>query len=565
MKSENSDTSSEGAPASPRPDLHDHRTHVNLRLSGLSREKSESSMNSRAAGHRSLRRGSHVSHTSSGSVVSRRSSIPPQQDEDDAESDKSIGETDEDVCFPLHADTQVEDPEGIDVNTLDRLLEGGSASSSDGESDANSCFHPVRGAEENAKTSPENLLNTQVMSPGGLRVPFIPQGHAPPPLSLPPAADPNEHPEESVHHTGDDAVKGLSENAGEERFSFFATKRKETVHAANLQSLVDPGVSFATLFSKKNGVWWLDCLNPTDLEIKILSRAFGIHPLTAEDIRTEESREKFELFGKYYFVCFHTFGNNPNNQEWYLEPINFYIIVFLEGVISFHYTPVSHCRNVRRRIRQLRNYVSVTSDWVCYAIIDDITDSFAPIIHEVEAETDRIEDDVYQDSNPENMNKVLNNLAETRKTTMRLLRLLSGKADVIKGFAKRCTELWQSRSSSDISIYLGDIQDHIITMYQNLTAYEKILSRSHGNYMSHLQMEFVNASNNMTSVLSKATMIGTILVPMNLITGLFGMNVQVPGQNVENLNWWFSILGFMIFMILILVFVANWWINRLVR
>lgn len=42
--------------------------------------------------------------------------------------------------------------------------------------------------------------------------------------------------------------------------------------------------------------WWLDVLSPTDQEMKLLSRVFGIHPLTTEDILMEETREKIELF-----------------------------------------------------------------------------------------------------------------------------------------------------------------------------------------------------------------------------------------------------------------------------
>jgi magnesium transporter len=31
--------------------------------------------------------------------------------------------------------------------------------------------------------------------------------------------------------------------------------------------------------------------------------------------------------------------------------------------------------------------------------------------------------------------------------------------------------------------------------------------------------------------------------PLNLIAGLFGMNVHVPGQDAGGLGWWFGIVG----------------------
>jgi hypothetical protein len=80
-------------------------------------------------------------------------------------------------------------------------------------------------------------------------------------------------------------------------------------------------------------------------------------------------------------------------------------------------------------------------------------------------------------------------------------------------------------------LYLSDIQDHLITMTQNLNHYEKILSRSHSNYLAQISIEMTDANNQINDVLSKMTALGTVLIPMNLVTGLWGMNVHVPGQD----------------------------------
>ena len=76
-------------------------------------------------------------------------------------------------------------------------------------------------------------------------------------------------------------------------------------------------------------------LSPTNEEMRVLSKVFGIHPLTTEDILMEETREKIELFQNYYLVSFRSFDQNPYSPT-YLEPINFYIIVFREGTLSVH-------------------------------------------------------------------------------------------------------------------------------------------------------------------------------------------------------------------------------------
>ncbi|XP_006456749.1 hypothetical protein AGABI2DRAFT_188581 [Agaricus bisporus var. bisporus H97] len=280
-----------------------------------------------------------------------------------------------------------------------------------------------------------------------------------------------------------------------------------------------------------SNTWWLDVQNPTDEEMKMLSKVFSIHPLTTEDILMEETREKIELFRNYYFVCFRSFDQDPYSPT-RLEPLNMYIIVFREGILSFHIRSTPHSENVRRRIKQLKDYISVTSDWISYALIDDITDAFGPLIQSIEYEVDSIDELVLILKEAE-QSDMLRRIGTCRKKVMGLLRLMGNKADVVKGLAKRCNENWRVAPTSDIGLYLSDIQDHLITMTQNLNHYEKILSRSHSNYLAQISIEMTDANNQINDVLSKLTALGTVLVPMNLVTGLWGMNVHVPGEDTR--------------------------------
>ncbi|KAL1894439.1 CorA metal ion transporter [Ceratocystis pirilliformis] len=315
-------------------------------------------------------------------------------------------------------------------------------------------------------------------------------------------------------------------------------------------------------------VWWLDIMNPTEAELKVIAKAFGIHPLTAEDIMLQEAREKVELFRHYYFVNYRTFDQDVNSGE-YLEPVNMYVVVFREGVLSFHFSMTPHAANVRRRVRQLRDYLIVSSDWISYAIIDDITDAFVPLIQSIEDEVDDIDDVILKMHNTggnttsnlfgankktsdassmhsgssastaESNGDMLRRVGDCRKRVILLYRLLGNKADVIKGFAKRCNERWEVAPRSEIGLYLGDIQDHIVTMTANLSHYERMLSRSHANYLAQINIEMSERQEKTADVLGKLTVLGTIVLPMNIITGLWGMNVWVPGQGTDNDLTWF--------------------------
>lgn len=409
-------------------------------------------------------------------------------------------------------------------------------------------------------------------------------------------------------------------DAGQTRFTFFSSEAQTTIHSTGIGGLVRPGESFRDLFSmsRDGGVWWLDVVNPDKGELDAIAKAFSIHPLTAEDILTQENREKVELFKNYYFVCFRTFSshtvaasydssndidsiisvnrgsnangrrNNHNNNNHnhngrnnsgsrnhspavsssataaeslpginntgvgngeetkeLLEPLNIYMVVFRGGILTFSFEKHTHAKNVRRRIGRLRDFVSLSSDWVCYAMIDDIVDSFGPVMRDIETESETIEDQVFT-ARIEDFALFLSQIGNLRKKVMGMMRLLGGKADVIRGFAKRCNEEYNVTPHGDIGLYLGDIQDHVVTMTTNLAHLEKMLSRSHGNYLASLSVKNIMVGNHVNRALTKITFIATILVPLNMISSLFGMNVKVPGQEVDSTQWFWGIVGLII-------------------
>ncbi|CAF9911843.1 MAG: Mg(2+) transporter [Heterodermia speciosa] len=342
------------------------------------------------------------------------------------------------------------------------------------------------------------------------------------------------------------------------RFGFFSSELQQTIHASTFGGLLAPGEDFRDLFQlpADGGVWWLDVLNPSHQELDGFHHGFGIHPLTIEDIKTQEVREKVELFKQYYFVCFRSFFQMDRTSEDYMEPLNVYMVVFREGILTFTYTPSPHASSVYKRIGRLRDYVALTADWICYALIDNIVDSYGPPITSIEVETDTIEDQVFV-ARTDDFAPLLRQIGECRKKVMSLMRLLGGKADVIKGFAKRCNEEYTVTPRGEIGLYLGDIQDHVVTMMSNLGHFEKMLSRSHSNYLAQLSVDNIAQGNKANDNLSKITLVATILVPLNLITGLFGMNVNVPGKDTTGLGWWFGILGVIIAIVVVALGIAK--------
>ncbi len=154
------------------------------------------------------------------------------------------------------------------------------------------------------------------------------------------------------------------------------------------------------------------------------------------------------------------------------------------------------------------------------------------------------------------MAQFLRKIGVARKNTMALMRLLGGKADVLRGFTKRCNENYKVTPRMDIGLYLGDIQDHVVTMMNNLGHFEKMLSRAHSNYLAQISIDGIAQGTSTNKVLSKITLLASIIVPLNVVTGLFGMNVLVPWRDVESLAPFFGILGLLIAFCIICSYIA---------
>ncbi|CAG8122054.1 unnamed protein product [Penicillium nalgiovense] len=340
------------------------------------------------------------------------------------------------------------------------------------------------------------------------------------------------------------------------QFSFFSAQNDVITRADSIQMLKSSSAAFENFMETgmHTGLWWLHVSTPSNEDIDALSRVLDIHPLTVEDIKMRELREKTELFGPYYFVALRL----PQSPKMAIgaraSSANIYGIVFHEGIVSFTYGNNQHAAHVCSRIKKQPRQLSLTSDWICYALIDDIVDDFAPLINRVQTGVEMVEDGVSV-TRPGDIGLALQSIYKYRKEVTHIRQLLHDKTDVIRSFARHCGSL--GSTPAEVALYLSDIQDHVLTMMANLANAEQMLSRSQSKYLSQLSFDSTCMRNTIAGTLARLTGIGAFIVTMQAITGLFSMNVSVPGLDVAGLSWWFGILGLILGLVLLFLAIAK--------
>lgn len=160
------------------------------------------------------------------------------------------------------------------------------------------------------------------------------------------------------------------------QFGYFSPAIENAVYASDLSSLVSSHELVRKLMEtgEQEDVWWLDVTAPSPEDMEWLSRVFAIHPLTAEDIGVQETREKIELFGHYYFVSLrlsHSFrkAEAKSGATAGSSILNQYALVFKGGILSVTFGPTPHAGHVRNRIMEHKSHLALTSDWICYALM----------------------------------------------------------------------------------------------------------------------------------------------------------------------------------------------------
>ncbi|KAI9470304.1 hypothetical protein BX667DRAFT_472887 [Coemansia mojavensis] len=323
----------------------------------------------------------------------------------------------------------------------------------------------------------------------------------------------------------------------------------------------------AASYSSNGGCFWLDITNPTPDEIASLARVFNIHPLTVEDIMTEdEGRDKFETFSGYNFIVYRTIDYGEDAQSNYefnrgtegIATANFAIVLKQSCILTFHRTQeLNHVPSVISRLLDLVPSEStqpiVTPAYIAYALVDDITDTLAPEMRSIELEVDAADELVLILSTNE-QSDMLKRIGSARRKILTLWRLLQGKPDVIRAFSRLMDRQAALDEMTRIAHYLSDVYDHLVSLVGSSSHCDMVLSRAHSNYLARLSLGLGESTVETNLFASRWTVIGAILVPLNVVTGLWGMNVKVPGQDREDLRDFFLILaGCMAFVLVVIV------------
>jgi len=250
---------------------------------------------------------------------------------------------------------------------------------------------------------------------------------------------------------------------------------------------------------------WFDVADPSSPDLDELARRFGLHELQIEDCRHRPQRPKTEEHDRYIFTVLKHIHNHGE-----LEFDDIDLFLGPDFLISVRNADCAVFEGVRARAEQ-ENIDRL--DRVFYMIVDQIVDGYQPVLDKLADEISDIEDAVLDRPDPETLARIFSlkhNLVEFR-------RVAGGMREVVNSLTRRVKGLL----GDDLDAYFRDIYDHIIRTVDMIETYRDLLSGALDIYLSAV----ANRTNEVMKVL---TIWGTVALPLVIITGFFGMNLQLP-------------------------------------
>lgn len=269
--------------------------------------------------------------------------------------------------------------------------------------------------------------------------------------------------------------------------------------------------TFKLIEQNQNKKIWLHFSGISDpLLIDALGRYFKLHPLLLEDIMNPSQRSKLDDYKNHLYIV--TRILRYNNTDTSLEDEQLSMVLGENFLITFLEKDLETFQVIRERLQKPSSRMRLrASDYLAYAILDVIVDSYFIILEKMDLSLELLEEELLKNSSPATMQKIQNNkreLALLRKTIWPIRELLN--------------QFKRSESSiiTDATrVYAHDVYDHAIQAIETVESFRDLTSGMLDIYLSSINQR----TNEIMKVL---TIMATIFVPLTFVTSLYGMNFE---------------------------------------
>jgi magnesium transporter len=274
-----------------------------------------------------------------------------------------------------------------------------------------------------------------------------------------------------------------------------------------------------------HGLTWVHLDSPSAEEAQALAERFGWHPLDVEDVVSKRQRPKVDEYDDYRFVVLHfpvydkaAKRLNAGELDVFLGPD------YLVTLPTVELLPVTRLFQRCKDDPELReNLFAKGSGYLLYHVLDDLFDYCFPILDKIGHKLDAIEDAIEED---ERSQEIVRDISRAKQEIISYRKIVKPQRPTLRVLERHVERFLPE----DLELYFDDLVDASERIWDILDNYKEVVEALEATNESAIQ-------HRQNDILRVLTVVGAIFLPLTFLTGIFGMNVDYPGEGSREAFW----------------------------
>ena len=265
------------------------------------------------------------------------------------------------------------------------------------------------------------------------------------------------------------------------------------------------------------GVRWLNLERPREADREWLEREFGFHPLAIEDVASRNQRPKLDAYDDYLFIVLHFPVFDKSQDRLLTTEVDIFVGPdYLITLPDQNLPPLNAMFERYRAREQVRQEVfSKGTGYLLYKIVDTCVDASFPMLRRMGDKLDRLDDEIFEGRSE----RIVRDLSNIKQEIINFRRVVRPMRAVLRDLERTK----QRYLAEDLDIYFDDITDAAERIWDVLENYKEVAEALEGTNESIL-------SHRLNANLSVLTALSVLLLPATLVASIWGMNVELPGE-----------------------------------
>jgi len=290
-------------------------------------------------------------------------------------------------------------------------------------------------------------------------------------------------------------------------------------------------------------IQWIDLMKPEKEAMESLASKFKFHKLDIEDCLTENQRPKIDEYDNYLFIILHFPVLNSKTGRITTGEIdiflgkNFIITIHDEALPTIDKIKESCLKIVKRK-----HFFGRGTGYFLYELTNELFGSCFPILDKLWGLSVKMERDVFDN---EGQQDLLRDIMLLKKNIITFRRIIAPERPVISSLEHKNKKFLPV----DLEVYFDDVVDKIEKLWNSLDSLKEVsetLQDANESLIGH-------RTENTIKVL---TIFSVVMLPLTLVSGIFGMNVKLPFMNHPDA---FLFVGGIMVLVAIFMLVFFYW------